>query len=193
MACECGSDNRYVPYAGMGQIDVDAFSGVFAGAKVMWDNLVEALGIGAGRKEADIIVPIQNKIVNDTIAPVYAFDDAILNHDQPVDCNEARTLLAQVTAVEQQWLNYLHLTKWADGRAATQAEATLQPYFANCKRDLNTIINTKCQSAIGSAGGAIGDAISNAVGGIIKTSTGETNWPVILGAVGLAFMFLRKK
>jgi hypothetical protein len=188
MACECES-NRYVPYVGMGQIDVDAFAGVLAGAKVMWENLVEALGIGAGRKEADIIVPIQNKVVNDIIAPIYAFDDAILNHDQPVDCNEARTYLASVTTAEQQWLNYLHLTKWADGRAAQQAEASLQPYFANCKRDLNTIINTKCSTI----GGTVGDVIGDTIGSIIRTPTGETNWPVILGITGLAFMFLRKK
>jgi hypothetical protein len=173
----------------MGEIDVDAFGGVLAGAKVAWDNLVEALGIGAGRKEADIIVPIQNKIVSDIIAPIYAFDDAVLNHNQAVDCNEARAFLASVTSAEQQWLNYLHLTKWADGRAATQAEATLQPYFAQCKRDLNTIISTKCSTVVGSVGNVIGDTITS----IIRTPTGETNWPVILGAVGLAFMFLRKK
>jgi hypothetical protein len=173
----------------MGAIDVDAFGGVLAGAKVAWDNLVQALGIGAGRQEADIIVPIQNKVVSDIIAPIYAFDDAVLNKNQPVDCNEARTYLASVTSAEQQWLNYLHLTKWQDGRAATQAEATLQPYFAQCKRDLNTIIATKCSSVSGS----VGDVIGNTVSSILRTSTGETNWPVILIGVGAAFLFLRKK
>jgi hypothetical protein len=177
----------------MGEIDVDAFGGVLAGAKVMWDNLVSALGIGAGRKEADIIVPIQNKVVNDIIAPIYAFNDAILNHDQPADCNEARTLLGQVQATEQQWLNYLHLTKWADGRAAKQAEASLQPYFNNCKTGLNSVISSKCSTVVGNIGGDVGDAIGNIVSSITKTSTGETNWPVILGVAGLAFMFLRKK
>jgi hypothetical protein len=117
----------------------------------------------------------------------------VLNKNQPVDCNEARAYLASVSAAEQQWLNYLHLTKWADGRAATQAEATLQPYFAQCKRDLNTIIATKCSSISGSVGGAIGDVLSNTVGSILKTSTGETNWPIILGVAGIAFLFLRKK
>jgi hypothetical protein len=173
----------------MGAIDVDAFGGVLAGAKVAWDNLVQALGIGAGRQEADIIVPIQNKVVNDIIAPIYSFDDAVLNKNQPVDCNEARAYLASVTSAEQQWLNYLHLTKWQDGRAATQAEATLQPYFAQCKRDLNTIIATKCASV----GGSVGDVIGNTVSSILRTSTGETNWPVILIGVGAAFLFLRKK
>jgi hypothetical protein len=178
----------------MGQIDVGAFAGVLAGAKVAWDNLVQALGIGAGRKEADIITPIQNKIVNEYIAPIYAFDDAVLNHDQPVDCNEARSFLASITTAEQQWLNYLHLTKWVDGRAATQAEATLQPYFTNCKRDLNTIIAKKCSTVIGNIGGDVGDAIGTIVSSITKTSTGETNWPIILAVgAGLAFVFLRKK
>lgn len=188
MSCECDS-SRYVPYVGMGAIDVDAFGGVLAGAKVAWDNLVKALGIGAGRSEADIIVPIQNKVVNDIIAPIFAFDDAVLNHNQVVDCNEARAFLAGVSSAEQQWLNYLHLTKWQDGRAATQAEETLQPYFTKCKTDLNTIIATKCSSVSGSVGSVIGDVI----GSITKTSTGETNWPVILGVVGIAFLFLRKK
>lgn len=191
MACDCGSGNRYVPisYSGLGAIDVDAFGGVLAGAKVAWDNLVQALGIGAGRREADIIVPIQNKVVSDIIAPIYAFDDAVLNKNQPVDCNEARMFLASVTSAEQQWLNYLHLTKWQDGRAATQAEATLQPYFAQCKRDLNTIISTKCSSVAGS----IGDVLGSTVSSIITTKTGETNWPIIIGVGALAFMFLRKK
>ena len=190
MPCDCTSSNRYVPYSGMGEIDVNAFGGVLAGAKVAWDNLVQALGIGAGRKEADIIVPIQNKVVNDIIAPIYAFDDAVLNKNQPVDCNQARSFLASVTSAEQQWLNYLHLTKWQDGRAATQAEATLQPYFANCKRDLNTIIATKCSTVAGS----VGDVISSTVGSIFgPTASGQTNWGLILAAGAAAFFLLRKK
>lgn len=190
MTCEC--NNRYVPYSGMGQIDPASAAMAIGDAKHLWDDLVKALGIGAGRKEADIITPLQNKLVNETIAPIYAFDDAILNHNQPVDCVEARTLLTGVISVEKQWLDYLHLTKWKDGRAATQAEATLQPYFAQCKRDLNTIINSQCNVA-GGVVGSIGDTISNVFGSITKTSTGETNWPVIIGVAGLAYMFLKRK
>jgi hypothetical protein len=190
MACDCSTDRyAYVPKSGLGEIDLGAFGSVLSLAQAAWDQLLSALGVGAGRKEADIIVPIQNKVVSDIIAPIFAFDDAVLNHNQPVDCNEARLFLSSVTSAEQQWLNYLHLTKWVDGRAAQQAEATLAPYFTKCKGDLNTIIATKCSSVVGS----VGDVIGNTVGNILKTSTGETNWPVIGIGVAVAFMFLRKK
>jgi len=193
MSCECAPQDRYVRYSGMGGIEAVAMAQALSDAKNTWDHLVEALGIGAGRREADAIVPYQNKILSDVFGPIGVFYDAVTNKGQPVDCNEANQLLGGLNATENQWLNFLRSTKWPDGRAAQQAEAGMQPYFTNTRAGLKKLIADNCSTSVSGVIGDIGDSIGDVITSITKTSTGETNWPVIAGVAGLAYMFLRKK
>ena len=198
MGCNCGPGestglNDYVGYQGLGQIDVGLLSDVIGGAKAMWDDLLSALGVGAGRKEADVIVPLQNKVVSDVIAPVFAYIDAVNNKGQAPDCSLIRNFAAEVKLSESQWLNFLHTTHWSDGRAAQQAEATLAPYFTQAKTGLQDLITKDCSSGVANTVGNITASIGNVFGGMLTTPTGQMNWPVVLLGAGAVFFLMRRK
>jgi hypothetical protein len=90
------------------------------------------LGIGAGRMEADVIVPIQNEVVASVIGPASAYltpgqttPDTSQLTQQDLD-----VIQQALEKTERVWLDFLHNTSWKDGRAANQAETTLAPYFS---------------------------------------------------------------
>jgi len=147
------------------------------------------LGIGMGRREADEIVPIQNEIVRDVIAPAVA-----AMQDYRISYEEMAMLWANVKAAERSWLEFLHETNWSDGRAATQAEATLEPYF----NDIYDSIRVRVMEI---TGGDMPSEFEDLIGGgltirrqRVGTSTffksAETYLPWILG--GLALMYFSK-
>jgi len=84
-------------------------------------------GIGAGRREADQIVPIQNDLHYNVIKPVY--DILELSDKSGVSCQTLATLYQSAYAAWSKWIEFLHNTQWSDGRAAVQAENTLAPYW----------------------------------------------------------------
>jgi hypothetical protein len=171
--------------SGLGQIDPTGAALAIADAKHLWDDLVNALGIGAGRREADIIVPVQNKVFDGSVKPIVDYLTNLKNGTIQPDCTILRNDLAGLSSVETQWLNYLHATKWQDGRAATQAEATLEPWFTNTKADLQSHINESCSS--------IGSIIPTSIGQIFTTPTGGVNWPVVAGIGIGAFLLMKRK
>ncbi|MCI0617653.1 hypothetical protein L0244_32165 [bacterium] len=177
MPC-CSQTNGF---AGLGQLDpatLLALNSAFIHAKDLWDDIKAIFGIGAGAREADAIVPLQNELTTQIIAPVSDFLTGVNNGTITPSCSELQTWKTQVVNAEIKWLEFLHKTQWQDGRAAQQAEATLAPYWQNAKTDLQKYIQQKC--------GTLG-------GGIITTPTGELNWPVIAIGAGAIYMLSRRK
>lgn len=183
MPC-CSQVNGARPMAmlnGLGQIDpgtMFAINEAFVHAKDLWDDIKRIFGIGAGAREADAIVPLQNQITEQVIVPVSAFLTGVNNSTITPTCSELQTWLNQVTTTEQKWLDFLHKTQWADGRAATQAEATLAPYFKNAKTDLQKYIQQKC--------GVLG-------GGGIPTPIGEISLPMLALGAGVLYMVMKRR
>jgi hypothetical protein len=119
-------------------------------------NIIDAItgffGLGAGRKEADAIVPIQNQVVNDVIAPIAA---AVNDPDaHSLSYQSLQKMWDAITATEAKWLAFLHNTDWKDGRAAGQAETTLQPYFTDQKNKIQALMQTASTSIVQAITGA---------------------------------------
>jgi hypothetical protein len=113
-------------------------------------NIIDAItgffGLGAGRKEADKIVPIQNQVVSGVIAPIAAaVNDPNAN---TLSYQSLQKMWDAITATEAKWLAFLHNTDWSDGRAAGQAETTLQPYFTDQKNKIQALMQTASTSII---------------------------------------------
>lgn len=134
------------------QAGVSALKNFVTQAKQLWHDLEDALGIGAGRREADVVVPVQNEVVSRIITPVSAYLTSINNGTITPTCTDLRVWYAQVLDAENSWLHFLHDTQWIDGRAADQAESTLLPYWTNAKRDLQKYESQYC----GTFGGVFG-------------------------------------
>jgi hypothetical protein len=167
---------------GLGQIDpatIVAVQEAFVHAKDLWEDIEKIFGIGAGRHEADVIVPLQNQITQQILSPVGDFLERVRNNQQVPTCQECTTWLAQLKAAETNWLNYLHNTQWADGRAAQQAEQTLAPIFKSQKDELQRCVTAKC-------------GVTGGIGSIFTTADGSTNWPILAAGAGILFMLLRK-
>ena len=171
---------------GLGALGQEGASGVdpatliaiqqaFVHAKDLWDDLKAIFGIGAGAKEADAIVPLQNEVHATFLAPLSAYLDSTVTKN----CAEINTWLTQFALVEKRWIDFLHGTQWTDGRAAQQAEATLAPYFSEFKAELNGLQKQLC----GITGGG---------GGIITNPDGTTNWPILAAGAGLLFVLMKK-
>ena len=115
--------------AAIAQFDPEPISGtalrIAAGATQFVASVEGFLGIGAGRREADQIVPIQNKVNYEVLAPAYSE----MGQGTALNCASIATMYMAVFKAWQQWLHFLHDTQWSDGRAAQGAEATLAPYF----------------------------------------------------------------
>ncbi|MCI0618946.1 hypothetical protein L0244_38730 [bacterium] len=166
---------------GLGQFDpatLLAINSAFVHAKDIWNDILKIFGIGAGAREADAIVPLQNELVNGIIAPVSDFLTQINNGTLKPTCTELQTWQREVLAAEKRWMDFLHNTQWQDGRAAQQAEATLLPYWTNAKRDLAKYVQQYC--------GTLG-------GGVLTTSEGDINWPIVALVGGAVFMLMRRK
>lgn len=186
MNCQCsglGSAGKMI-YGGLGQVDPTSAALAIADAKHLWDDFIKALGIGAGRREADVVVPVQNRIFDGTIAPIIDYLTGVRNGTIQPDCSVLKNDLAVLDSVEKQWLAFLHDTQWQDGRAAEQGEATLAPWITNARAELKADIVDSC--------GGISSIVPD-FGHIFTTATGGINWPVVAIAGGAAFMLLRRK
>jgi len=86
-------------------------------AKQYWNELQAALGIGAGRREADVIVPFQNRITSNILVPVVDVGSRPQQHS----CNEMSQLLGALNNAASTFRSFLLDTDWMDGRAAEQA------------------------------------------------------------------------
>jgi hypothetical protein len=148
--CGCQS-SMGLGYAGLGQIDpVSAAIEIEQAiqiAKNFWDDLLAALGIHAGQREADAIVPLQNDITAKVLTPISANVQPGVIHNE--SCQELNSELTLLNQTETKWLDYLHNTPWVDGRAAQQAEATLAPYFIGLRKDLTDEIHARCSGILG--------------------------------------------
>jgi hypothetical protein len=152
-----------------------AIQQAFVHAKDLWDDLKAIFGIGAGAKEADAIVPLQNEVHATFLAPLSAYLDA----QGTKTCAEIQTWQTQFALVQKRWIDFLHGTQWTDGRAAQQAEATLAPYFSEFGAELAQLQKQLC--------GVLGGG-----GGIITNPDGSTNWPIVAAGAGLLFVLMRK-
>lgn len=166
--------------SGLGQIDPVTLTAAITQAANLWQQLKSALGIDAGSSEANVIVPVQNKVVAGVITPVANFLTTVNNGTVVPTCAQLQQYLAELKAAQAQWLNFLHGTTWKDGRAAQQAEATLAPYFTNGTNDLTKYIGQYC-------------GVSSGITSIFTNpTTGQTNWGTI-GLIGVAAYFFLKK
>lgn len=166
---------------GLGQIDpatILALQQAFVHAQDLWQDIQKIFGIGAGRMEADVVVPVQNQITEQILAPVGAYLEGVRGGTIVATCAECTTWRTQLVAAETKWLSYLHTTQWQDGRAAQQAEATLKPIFDSQKAELQQCITAKC--------GVIGG------GGIITNPDGSVNWPIIAAGAGILYALTRR-
>jgi len=182
MPC-CTQVNGYGKGVGLGQIDpatIMALQEAFVHAKDLWEDIKQIFGIGAGAREADAIVPLQNQIHQTVLAPVGDYLERVRTGQVAATCAECKTYQSQLLEAEKKWLSFLHNTQWQDGRAAQQAEATLGPIFTSQKNELAQCVTKTC----GISGGSVGS--------IFTTSSGEVNWPVVAGAAGLAYMLFIK-
>jgi hypothetical protein len=172
--------NAYGPMLnGLGQIDPVTLTAAITEASNLFAQIESALGIDAGSREANIIVPVQNAVVNSVIAPVSAFLTSVNQGTHVPTCQELQTWLTEVNNAHTQWENYLHNTQWRDGRAAQQADATLASYWTNALNDLHKYITQYCGSAV--------------TGGIlVNPVTGQFNY-LTIGLIGVAAYFLLAK
>jgi hypothetical protein len=170
---------------GLGQIDpatILAVQEAFVHAKDLWEDIEKIFGIGAGRHEADVIVPLQNQVTQQILAPVGDFLERVRTNQVVATCAECTTWRTQLVAAETKWVSYLHTTQWQDGRAAQQAEATLAPIFKSQKDELQLCINAKC-GVVGGGGGPIP---------IITNPDGSINWPIVAAGAGLLYALMKK-
>lgn len=173
--------NAYGPMLrGLGDIDMGALTIAINDAKRAWEGFLAALGVGAGRMEADVIVPLQNQITAQTIVPVSAFLNSINTGQITPTCTEIRKWQLDVATAEGKWLGFLHNTEWKDGRAAQQGEATLAPYFTNANRDLAKYEAQYC----GILGGG---------GGGIETPFGNISLPMLALAGGAIYLLMKRR
>lgn len=169
---------------GLGQLDpgtILALQQAFVHAQDLWEDIKAIFGIGAGAREADAIVPLQEQITAQVLAPISAFLTDVRNGTVQPSCTDYQTWRSQLISTETKWLDFLHKTQWQDGRAAQQAEATLAPYFTAMKSELQQGILAKC--GVGSIPGS----------GIITNPDGSINWPFVALASGAIYMFTRRK
>jgi len=95
-------------------------------------------GIGQGRKEADKIVPIQNYIHYNVLAPIAEAVNA--SYKDALSRSQLNAMLEALLTTKENWLNFLHNTQWSDGRAAVQAEQTLAFLFDDQERKIRELL-----------------------------------------------------
>jgi hypothetical protein len=193
---------------GMGDIsDIAALDPEpISGAILKIVGMVQSFFGGGGHLDANVITPIQNQIQYTVLAPVSAYltpgqstpdTAALTQHDLDI-------LQQAVEKTQTVWLNFLHNTSWNDSRAATQAEATLAPYFSGFLSRIGVLRATAPTSIVQSITGSSditgvtvpnipGAPPSSAVYGppsppSVLTAGFSTFMPVLLG-LGLLFWF----
>lgn len=135
------------------------------------DKVSSFLGIGAGRMEADQIVPIQNQVVDSVIAPIAEAVNA--EYRSYLSVNQLQTMLDALLNAKDAWLNFLQQTTWSDGRAATQAEATLRPYFDDQQRKIMALLpNAPRTDYVGETGNEVPN-----IGGVAELGLSPVRLP----------------
>ena len=115
------------------------------------DTVTRFFGIGTGRMEADRIVPIQNQVVDSVIAPIAEAVNA--DYRTFLSVSQLQAMYDALLNARDAWLAFLHNTQWSDGRAATQAEATLQPYWDDQERKILALMpNAPATNYVGEGG-----------------------------------------
>ncbi len=180
--------------ASAAEMDPEPISGA---AISIIDTITKFFGIGAGRKEADQIVPMQLRITNEVIAPIVS---AIKGPGaSSLSTQQLQGMWNTLEATKAAWLTFLHSTQWSDGRAAAQAEAGMAPYFSDQEARIQELLKTSSYSisqAITGVPGLPGIPYSGGPSGISTTNTMGfgTILPVALGVLALVFLMpkLRK-
>lgn len=95
---------------------------------------------GSGRREADQIVPYQNEIHYNVLAPIA--EAVNVPYKAQLSQSQLTTMLNALLQTKASWLSFLHNTNWSDGRAATQAEATLAFLFSDQERKIRELLAT---------------------------------------------------
>lgn len=95
-------------------------------------------GGGRGRMEADRIVPFQNNIHYNILAPIAEAVNA--PYRDKLSSSQLGEMLEALLTTQENWLHFLHDTEWTDGRAATQAENTLVFLFDDQERKLRALL-----------------------------------------------------
>lgn len=93
---------------------------------------------GAGRREANEIVPYQNEIHYNVLAPIAEAVNA--PYKAQLSQAQLNTMLQALLQTKASWLSFLHNTNWSDGRAATQAENTLAFLFSDQERKIRELL-----------------------------------------------------
>lgn len=166
---------------GLGQLDPGSLAleinTMLASARAFWDSLVNALGIRAGAREADVITPVQDKITSTVLAPAVQMG----TNPQNFSCTDMRKMLGVVQQARIEFKAFLTNTTWKDGRAAQQALVWLEgplpasssgAWFHQVENDFSGDVAEKCGTG---GGGAIPP------GG--KVTGASSVLPLILGAL----------
>jgi hypothetical protein len=122
---------------GLGFVDPGTAAMALQTASGFVSKIESFFNIGAGRREADQIVPYQNDVHYNVLAPVASALEGDLSY------NQLQSLYKALTDAETAWLKFLRETQWSDGRAATQAESTLAPIFSSLKSQLVSRLSAK--------------------------------------------------
>jgi hypothetical protein len=101
-------------------------------------SIQQFFGIGQGRMEADKIVPIQNYIHYNVLAPIAEAVNA--TYKDALSRSQLNSMLEALLTTKENWLNFLHNTQWSDGRAAVQAEDTLAFLFDDQERKIRELL-----------------------------------------------------
>lgn len=166
---------------GLGQLDPGSLAleinTMVASARAFWNSLVQALGIRAGAREADVITPVQDKITSTILAPAVQMG----SNPQNFSCTDMRKMLGVVQQAKIEFKAFLTNTTWQDGRAARQALVWLEgplpastsgAWFNQVLTDYSGDVSEKCGTG---GGGAIPP------GGQVTGSASIL--PLILGAL----------
>lgn len=104
-----------------------------------WSALENFIGIGSGRKEADIIVPVHNAILDRLAEIVRSYPSA--------GVTTLQNYYVELAQTREEYLTFLHDSRFTDGRASRQAESEMIPLIDD---NLN-----KIASRLYSLGGSI--------------------------------------
>lgn len=128
-------ETQYDSYQrGLGQVDpVTAYQ---AGSSLL-DSIANVFNIGAGRKEADMITPTQQRLMDTVLTPLF---DRFRAYDNGVAFSYAELSQWQ-TALNDAWNRWTSLLAgpWDDGRAAQQAHSDIDPIFRDAFAKLQQI------------------------------------------------------
>jgi len=173
-------------------------AGAIDGARDLWNTFQQMFGIGAGRREADVVTPIIDKLHHTILAPAVELAEHASEHT----CAEFQQMLSVGNQAFAQAVGFLTNTEWQDGRAAEKGlywilgpQHTIDPelmaevgepwgykIWTAFKQD----VANKCAGSGIIGGGSIGTIFTD-------PTTGGINWPVVLGVGGLAYMILKRK